>query len=235
VQNNVQVAIRKVLQENKKQYLYMLRELMTVNDGSEASTISKSIKEFREALAKADIERNLPLHRFLLNKSSPTHDTLLMIEKYPAALQHRNDFSQLPLHLECLYQCRSAIISKCIELYPDASAKADKQGQVLLQLLLHNRSSTIADALMMIEKYPAALQHRNSYGQLPLHIECDDQCRAAVVSKCIELYPESLDNQAINSVMLMLDITINFHSYASVLSIIFAARPMSFVRSSFIC
>jgi hypothetical protein len=101
----------------------------------------------------------------------------MMIEKYPPALEHQRVYSDLPLHVECINQCESAIISKCVERYPGALSIADEDGYLPLHWLLANKSSTVEDALMMIEKYPEALKQRNRYDLITLHVECDYQCR----------------------------------------------------------
>jgi ankyrin repeat protein len=160
-----------------------------------SSVISTCIELYPESLAQATMTGYLPLQTLLWNKSSSMDDALMMIEKYPAALRHHTSTrykNYLPLHIECKSQCRSTIISKCIELYPEALAKIDVYNRLPLHKLLQNTSSTADNALMVIEKYPAALQHRDSEGYLPLHIECKNQCRSSIISKCIELYPESL-------------------------------------------
>jgi ankyrin repeat protein len=146
-----------------------------------------------EALAIADAQGCLPLHQ-LLSISSSLEAALMMIEKYPAALQHRNHYVELPLHIECKHRCRSIIISKRIKLYPEALAVADRIGFLPLHWLLMNRPgpSSIEDALMLIMKYPAALSHQNIQGQLPLHTECSHSCRSTIIAKCIELYPDAL-------------------------------------------
>jgi len=48
-----------------------------------------------------------------------------------------------------------------IDLYPEALGKADVLGCLPLHTLFRNVSSSIEDALMMMEKFPAALQCRN--------------------------------------------------------------------------
>jgi ankyrin repeat protein len=167
-------------------------------------------------------------------KSSSIDDALLMIEKYPAAIIHHNESGQLPLHQECRVQCRPSIISRCIELYPESLAKADSGGCVLLHVLLKNTSSSIDLALLMIEKYPKALKHQNAQGHLPLHLECMNQCRSSILSKCIEIYPDAVDVRAI--FLTIENITkCSFALKATVLSIIFSARPLSlYDRSSYI-
>jgi ankyrin repeat protein len=156
--------------------------------------ISKCIELYPAALSIADQCGYLPLHRLLRSDSSSVEDVLVAIEKYPAALQILTDDGHLPLHLECAGKGRSSIISKCIELYPEALSISDNNRNLPLTWLFINASSTIEDALMLIEKYPAALRHQNIHGNLPLHYECGKQFRSSIVSKCIECHPESLDD-----------------------------------------
>jgi ankyrin repeat protein len=164
-----------------------------------SSLILQYIDICPESLKVADELGYLPLHWLLWNDLSTIEDALMMIEEYPAALQQKNGEGQLPLHIECNNQCRSSIISKCVELYPDALTIAANEGYLPLHWLLWNKSSTIQDALMMVEKYPAALQHQNDYDYLPLHIECNNRCRSAIILKCVELYPESLSKSDRNA------------------------------------
>jgi ankyrin repeat protein len=191
-----------------------------------SSIISKCIQLHPQALSVANTKGSLPLHELLENITSSINDAMMMIENYPAALQHQNRDGYLPLHIECMTQCRSSIISKCIELYPRSLSKVDAKICLPLHRLLMNLSSSTKDALLMIEKYPAALEHRGRRGQLAIHIERNRLCRESIISKCIELYPETFDND----VMVAILEKINKHSfprYASVLSIMFTARPMS--------
>jgi hypothetical protein len=156
-----------------------------------SSITSKCIELYPESLAVTDKNGDLPLHMLLRNKLSSLDDVLSMIEKYPAALNHQNKcHGYLPLHIECMYQCRSAIISKCIDIYPESLAVADQAADLLLHWLL-SRKSSIDQALMMIKKCLAALKHVGCR-DLPLHIECANQSRLSILSKCIELYPEAL-------------------------------------------
>jgi hypothetical protein len=190
-----------------------------------SAILRKYIEECPECLGKVDKEGYLPLHRLLHNHSSSIDDALIMIEKYPASLR-QSKAGSLPLHVECSNQCRSAIISKCIELYPEALAKANRIGDLPLHRLFWRDLSTIGDALTMIEKFPASLQHSDTSGYYPIHVECWSQCRAIIIAKCIEIYPEALNDNVYSIICAKIDKS-NFKSYASVLSIIFTARPMS--------
>jgi hypothetical protein len=191
-----------------------------------SSVILRYIEQYPESLAKVDDSGCLPLHRLLENMSSSIDVALLMMEKYPAASEHQDIDDNLPIHIECKYQCRSIIIAKCIELHPECLQMAEDGGCLPLYLACDNKLSSIDDVLMMIEKYPAALQRETIYGILPFHIECMNQCRSIIIAKCIELYPACLDDRAINMLMTIIDKS-NFSSYSSVLSIMFITRPMS--------
>jgi hypothetical protein len=157
-----------------------------------SSVIVEIIESDPDVLAIADDEGYLPLHRLLANESSSIDDALMMIEKYPAALEYQNDNRELPLHIECFRQNRSSIIEKCLELYPQALAIADGMEFLPLHCSLMNNSPFVSESLSLMEEYPAALQHRIHMGMLALHLECKHRCRSSVISKCIELYPEAL-------------------------------------------
>jgi ankyrin repeat protein len=158
-----------------------------------SSIISKCIELYPETMAVADELGNFPLFFLLENTLSTVEDALKMIENYPQLMKRKNSSNDFPLHMECKNLCRSSIISKCIELYPQALSKDDINKNLPLHLLLMSKSSTIDDALMMIEKYPEALRHLNAKGLFPLHIECKNQCRSSIISKCIEIYPQALE------------------------------------------
>jgi hypothetical protein len=81
---------------------------------------------------------NLPLHVLLQKPSSSDELAMVIIEKYPAALQHQNENGYLPIHIECEELCRSEILSKCIELYPESLAVTGNWGKLPLHLLLLN-------------------------------------------------------------------------------------------------
>jgi hypothetical protein len=121
---------------------------------------------------------------------------------------------------------RSSIISKCIEFYPRALAVTDHEMSLPLNKLLRYDASSVDDALMMIEKLPAALQHWNNCDHLPLHIECNRRCRSIIISKCIEIHPNLLDDATILLIVDKVD-KLNFLSFSAQLSTIFTIRPMS--------
>jgi hypothetical protein len=155
-----------------------------------SSVISQYLQQYPKSLSFPDIERYLPLHRLLENNSSTVDDALLMIRKYPAALQHPNNNGDLPLHIESRNQYRSSVISKSIDLYPEALSLANNDDNLPLHELLGSQSQ-IEQAMLLISKYPAGVKHQNCHGHLPLHIECYVQRRSTIIWKCIELYPES--------------------------------------------
>jgi hypothetical protein len=100
------------------------------------------------------------------------------------------------------------------------------EGYLPLTILLWNDSVAIEDALTIIEKYPAALKCLGSDELPPLHFECTNQCRSPIISKCMELYPDAFDHQAVLYAMEKIDKN-NFHEYISVFTVIFTALPMS--------
>jgi hypothetical protein len=188
--------------------------------------MSQHIEQYPQVLAAIDEQGNLPLHCLLLNKLSSIEDVSMMIDKYPAALQYRNSDGNLPLHIECRYQCRSSVISKCIHIYPKALVKNDAEINLPLHLILYNKSSSVEDVLTMIEKYPAALKNQNINGDFPFQIECKYQRRSPIIAKCIALHPEGLSKQAIHS-MTYYSIDRDDHFPLPILAIIFTARPTS--------
>jgi ankyrin repeat protein len=168
-----------------------------IKEKSGSSNALQYIEERCGSLRDVNKEGNLLLHRLMEKKSTTVSSDpsliLTMMEAYPAALQHQNNTGQLPLHIECRNQCRWSILSKCIKFYPKALEVADMEGNLPLHRLLRNIFSTIEAAGIFIAKYSTALQHPNQAGQLPLHIECKNQCRPAIIARCIELYPESME------------------------------------------
>jgi hypothetical protein len=191
-----------------------------------SAIISKRIELYPEALAKADMHRHLPLHQLLQNKASSIDDALMMIEKYPLALERQGSEGWLPIHIECSVQSILAILLKCIELYPEALREPTGWGELPLHTLLTNRSSSIDCALALIEKYPAALQHRNQLGNFPLRLEIRFRSRPSIIPKCIELNPDALDCKAISGMVGKVNKS-NFHKHSSALSIIFTYSPLS--------
>jgi hypothetical protein len=163
-----------------------------------SSIILQYIDRYPECLTNVDGDGCMPLHRLLLNQAASIDVTLRLIEKYPAALLHKSYYVvHLPLLIECKNQCRSSIISKCIELYPETAfsplSQTTQDGYLPLHLLLENKSSTVEDALMMINTYPEALQRKTLWkNDLLLHIECKNQCRSIIIWKCIDCYPPSV-------------------------------------------
>jgi hypothetical protein len=179
-----------------------------------------------EYLATPDAKGNLPLHKLLESRSSSVEDVLKMVEACPAALEHQNIEGYLPLHFECIYHGRSPILTRFIQLCPESLSVMTEYGYLPLHNLLHSTSSSIDDTLMMIEAYPSALQERDIDGFLALHNECMNQCRSSILNKCIELYPESLDDKAISMIIEKIKRKKNdIRAYASVLSLVFTLRP----------
>jgi hypothetical protein len=149
-----------------------------------------------------------------------------MIDKYPAALQHQDKFKQLPLHIECRTNGRLVVVSRCIELYPESLhvSLADQLTFLPLHSLLINKTA-VECTLMLLQRCPTTALVCDGRSYFPIHFECFFHCRLSIVSKCIELCPESLDS---NVFVIMCEKVNkkNFHELANVLSIIFTARPM---------
>jgi ankyrin repeat protein len=213
------------------------------NTEGRSSIISKCIELYPESLKIADEDGNSPLHLLLLHRKSweSTELLLAMIENYPAALQHCNRSKRLPLHSACFNRCPPVIISKCIELFPEAVSNEDNLGHLPLHSCLlndrtHNPGTDLA--LMLIKKYPAAVRHPDKDGNLPIHLECHHQCRSTIVSKCIELYPQSAklinDEGKTPLVLLLKNLLLNCHSFIEVfeylpaLSLLAALDPFFF-------
>jgi ankyrin repeat protein len=197
-----------------------------------SSIISRCIELYPEALSQEDDKNNLPLQTLLWNPFSSTMDALRMIKKYPAALLHQGDDDDLPLHMECKNRCRSAIISKCIELYPTLLSVTNRSGNLPLHLLLWNSHSTTSDALMMLEKCPDSACQMSISTYFPIRIEASKKCRYPIVRLCYELCPESLDDSAVDMIINKIKWN-NFHAYASILKMVFTALPMSLYTQTF--
>jgi hypothetical protein len=118
----------------------------------------------------------------------------MMLEIYPTAQYRQDSGYKLSIHIECDNQSISIIVSTCIEHYPQSLAEANNEsGYLPLHYSLSTYFSSVDVTLMMIEKFPAALEHPNNSGELPLPLECKLQCRSAIIkSKCIEKHDELL-------------------------------------------
>jgi hypothetical protein len=99
----------------------------------------------------------LPLHNLLWSERKSNNVALMVIEKYPAALRHQqNKLFQLPLHVECGNQCRPAIVSKCIELYPESLVMADSRGYLPFHASLDPQRSNARRASSILHLLLAA-------------------------------------------------------------------------------
>jgi ankyrin repeat protein len=154
--------------------------------------LSKYIELFPDALVVANQFGNLPLHFLLNNPASLVDDAIAMIESYPEALLYRCQSGDTPIVLECIMQCRSQVLLRCIEIYPKCLEIASLNQFLPLHWLLANEISSANDAVMMIEAYPAALSHMSSSNNLPIHIECKCQCRHDILEVMINLFHDCL-------------------------------------------
>jgi len=100
------------------------------------------------------------------------------------------------LHVECRSLNASsdlASIQQHIEQHPVSLAKVDEiDGCLPLHALLYTRKSCPIILILAMEKYPAALQHHDNKGRLPLHIEIIKRSRSVIINRCIRLHSESL-------------------------------------------
>jgi hypothetical protein len=189
--------------------------------------------------AESDEANILPLDLVFKYGSLSIENLLMIIEAYPAALQHENIHGYLPVHVESLHECRASIIAKCIELYPESLHMPSCPGDFLLHCCQSNESSSVEVALMLMEKYPAELQHTNKYDDLPIHLECKKQCRVAVIRRCFEIYPHSvmeIEDGYIHPMELILwrigttANRYNTHRFIPVLSFLVQVNPIAFVE-----
>jgi hypothetical protein len=159
--------------------------------------ITRCIELYPQSISIAETEGYLPLHYVISHPSSSEATTLMLIEKYPQAIEHvvddyYNNDGGLAIHIECKTQCRPSIIAKCIELFPEGLALVNEHDFLPLHNVFWNSSSSEVAAVMVMEKYPAALLFRDDEGNLPIHMECKNRFSPAVISRCAELCPESL-------------------------------------------
>jgi ankyrin repeat protein len=135
---------------------------------------------------------NLPLDLLLSADDSSADAICQMIDLYPKSLEHRDNYGNLPIHIECGKGSRIQVIVKCIELYPEGIMAEESREFLPLELILLNNASSIQAVLYVIEQYPQAVKHFAA-GYHPLHIECREQCRLQVLSRIYELYPDVIN------------------------------------------
>jgi hypothetical protein len=74
------------------------------------------------------------------------------MDNYPATLRHRDAYNRLPIHIECKKQCRTAVLAKRIDLYPESLGEvATSEYHQPLHWLLCNEASSVYSALLMME------------------------------------------------------------------------------------
>jgi hypothetical protein len=197
--------------------------------------LSKCIELYPESISVgAGRCKKVPLHVAMTSNSSSSVDSVLyLLGKYPDALQIKDINGNLPIHIECRYHCKLPVISKCIEVYPESLTIADNFGCLPLHRVLANPASSTAVALFMIEKDPETLRHGTLRDQLPIHVECQKQCRSSVISRCIQLYPESLSKCSTSGSLpltrALCKVTYeNIHQKRKSLGILLSSHPASF-------
>jgi ankyrin repeat protein len=132
------------------------------------------------------------LIRLLLDKSSSIETTLELIDKNQSLLRRCDHVGNLPIHIECSHQCRSRIVERFIQYFPESLVVANKYGYLPLHEVLSLQSSPLDIALMMIDKRKRSVEHVANNGNLPLHIEVANQCRHEVIEACVKCYRHGL-------------------------------------------
>jgi hypothetical protein len=107
------------------------------------------------------------------------------IDWHSDALEQVDDDGSLPIHIECKYQCRLSIISKCAQLYPESLTIEDGNGELPLQLAMMSDQSSESTVLWLIDNYPDLVRASDASLELPIHIECSRNCRLSI----FEMYP----------------------------------------------
>jgi hypothetical protein len=94
--------------------------------------------------------------------SCSSEELVQMMEEYADLPTHHDKHGNYPIHIECSNLCRSLVIAKCMELFPESLAKMNTEGMLPLHRILWNNAVAIEeDILVMIEKYPAAFRYEN--------------------------------------------------------------------------
>ena len=90
----------------------------------------------------------------------------LLIEKYPEAVRHTDDFGNLPIHLAIVSR-NHELYRVLIEAYPGSVSVPDAGGM----LPLHNacRNGSLATVEYMYDLYPDAIIHASTQGHYPIH------------------------------------------------------------------
>jgi hypothetical protein len=133
----------------------------------------------------------------LLSDSACSEEALLQaMHDHPGALRlHFDENGSLPIHIECRNQCRSSVLVKCIELYPESLTVADGDGYWPLHAAIKNKSASFNAIMTLIDGHPGILRKQDNDGCLPLHIACQytwHPMLSSIIAKLIELYPGSL-------------------------------------------
>ena len=91
----------------------------------------------------------------------------LLIEKYPEAVRHTDDFGNLPIHLANMSR-NHELYRVLIEAYPGSVSVPDAGGI----LPLHNAcwNGSLATVEYMYDLYPDAIIHASTQGHYPIHL-----------------------------------------------------------------
>ncbi len=107
------------------------------------------------------------LHSLLRNNPN-VDDVQALIDKYPYALQEKDDFGWLPLHVAIIFSASYEVLELLINEYPDAARVGDDE---IGSLPLHYAAerASVAVVQLLISVYPDAVETDNCEGNLPVH------------------------------------------------------------------
>jgi ankyrin repeat protein len=130
------------------------------------------LEAYPEALAKADDNGFLPIHRALISGSaSPSLELIkLCIHECPESILEVTPLGALPLHLACNYRSGSIdIVQYLVDIFPDAVQCRDNEGQFPLDHALDANDPQVEVVELLVQQYPVVLSFLDDQGRLPLH------------------------------------------------------------------
>jgi len=159
----------------------------------EVNLVEALVKLFPESLEVKDCTGYIPLH-YAASKV-PSEILELLCDKNPASLRIEVDNTKkLPIHLLCerAKSCANLTggLQKMIELCPESLLHPDEAGNLPLHSLLLGKHPDLQFVKILISKNPAALQHKNKSGMLPIHLANDD-----MFLQCAQAFPGGLEER----------------------------------------
>ncbi len=145
-----------------------------------------------------------PLHHLCDNENEHVKEATaleilnLLIDEYPEAASHADNFGRFPIHLACLWRS-GEFCQVLIDAAPDSVRSVDNSGYTPLHYLCYNDQVDDTAAMqvlsLLIEMYPEAVRHANNQGSLPLHYLCQNNpvvtAAVQVLNLLIDKYPEA--------------------------------------------